>query len=87
MTSQATLDLKTSATSIDLYARNMRQVPEASFKLTLSAEAAKFEFVEIIYGVIAFLFLITLCAVCVIGCMRCWSKTPVQSDRRRGPNR
>lgn len=83
LTSTAELELRTSTSSIDIYSRNIRDIRVPSFKVVLSAKSESFRFVEIVYGVITFLFLITLCAVFVIACMRCCSKTPVQSDRRR----
>ena len=70
-TSHFVLNLKDNAKKIDIYTRNILKVNQPTYVIRLHQKINESNFMGNIYSILSGLFTLTLCCLCIIGCMRC----------------
>ena len=74
------LKIKDSVAKVGIFSRNMLSVYDKTFKIVLRKSDSSFKLLDIVYGTISFLFMSTMCAVCLIACAKCFGKRGANWD-------
>lgn len=70
-TSNFEMNLQEGDKQVDIYTRNVIRVNARTFMVKLAPQKPKSGFMGNIYQILSGLFTLTICCLCIVGCLRC----------------